>query len=190
MPPFWVHELVRQTWAQEDAAGPGEWSEVKGKGKKQRVDDEMTRTHYGFWKSGFDIKFIQPPQIPQAIVTEEKGGKKKKKQATVTFVRPETIQNIMSEYRGRLAGFFVPLGFTNEVPVIPSGNRPMVELLSSDRVWSMSLDERLRIATFWEDEMRSIAYNSHVGEYQTLRKEYEEACTRFNDVKDEVYLFR
>jgi len=188
-PPFWVSELARQSWEAEDLAaaealaqGEGEWTEVQAKGaKKKPVDRQMAGTYYGFWKSGFDIQFVSPPQIPQP---PPQTGKKKKK-AAVPMINDEVIQRIRIDYQQRMAGFFHPLGFIGQVPAVPIGKRSTSDLLSEPRVWSMSFDERTRLAMLWEDEMRSISYQTHLDEYQRLRKEYEEACTRFNDVKDE-----
>jgi hypothetical protein len=50
----------------------------------------------------------------------------------------------------------------------------------------MSLQERQRLAEYWEEEMRRIAYQDHLGEYERLREEYEKACEKFEDVTDEV----
>jgi hypothetical protein len=184
--PFWIDQLARQTWEKQDAEGLEEWQKVNGKGKKKATDrsSETTRTLYGFWKHGLDIEFIQPPQIPQIPVAVAAN----KKHQSLVAPDLETVQKGMAEHQKRLADFFTPLGYMNQFPEVPTGNRSKKELLSTDRVWSMSMAERLKLAAYWEDEMRSNAYHSLVDDYRKLREEYETACTRFNDVKDEVYL--
>lgn len=82
--------------------------------------------------------------------------------------------------------FFSELGFGDSVPPIPTGSRPFVQLQDSPAVWAMSLEERQRLAKYWEDGMRRLAYHNHLGRYHGLRKEYEEACERYEAVSDEV----
>ena len=89
-------------------------------------------------------------------------------------------------YQVRMFEFFNELGFGGSVPPIPTGSRPFVQLQDSSAVWAMSLEERQRLAKYWEDEMRQLAYHNHLGKYQELRKVYEEACERYEAVSDEV----
>ena len=66
-PPFWIAELFQK--AAEDEMENGEWTEVS-RSKKPAQDTEI-KGIYGFWKSGRDIEFIQPPPAS----SETKGKK-------------------------------------------------------------------------------------------------------------------
>ena len=181
-PPFWIAEYATQLWASE-SGGEGEWKEVKkGKGKEQ--SHLMARTYYGVWKRGLDIAFIQPPQPRFVEAPLTKKQRKKQVQPDVVVIEPTDEQ--LQQYQERMLEFFSSLGFGDAVPRVPTGNRPFVQLQDSPAVWAMSLEERSRLAEHWEEEMRRLAYNNHVEEYQELRSEYEAACDKFEAVCDEV----
>jgi hypothetical protein len=155
-PPFWIAELFRK--ATEDENENGEWIEVS-RGNKPTQDTEI-KGIYGFWKSGRDIEFIQPP--PASSNTE---GTKK------------------MDLR---QAFFDELGFLGMIPPIPSDQRPLERLVTGDSVWSMSLSERRCLAESWEDEMRMIAFDSNLDEFDRLKQQYKDACRVYEDVQDEV----
>jgi hypothetical protein len=113
---------------------------------------------YGFWKSGRDIEFIQPPP---------------------TFSKTKTKDDPRQ-------AFFNGLGFFGMIPQIPSGQRPLERLITSDDVWSMSLSERECLAESWEEEMRRMAYESNLEEFDSLKEKYKQACQAYEDVQDEV----
>lgn len=62
-PPSWVAELLRR--ATEDENENGEWIEVRGGRSKRTTQDSEISGIYGFWKSGRDLQFIQPPPRPR-----------------------------------------------------------------------------------------------------------------------------
>jgi hypothetical protein len=150
-PPFWIAELFRR--ATEDENENGEWTEVS-RSKKSAQDTEI-KGIYGFWKSGRDIEFIQPPLTP-------------------------------SETMDPRQAFFNDLGFFGVIPRIPTGQRPLERLVTGDSVWAMSLSERRCLAESWEDEMRRMAYESNLGEFDDLKQQYKDACRVYEDVQDEV----
>jgi hypothetical protein len=158
-PPFWIAELFQK--AAEDENENGEWIEVS-RSKKSAQDTEI-KGIYGLWRSGRDIEFIQPP--PASSKTK---GKKK------TDPRQ---------------AFFDELGFLGMIPPIPSGQRPLERLITSDSVWSMSLSERRCLAESWEDEMRRMAYESNLEEFDRLKQQYKDDCRAYEDVQDEVSRF-
>ena len=156
-PPFWIAELFRRLTEDENANG--EWTQVS-KGKKTTQDQAITGI-YVFWKSGRDIEFIQPPSTP---------------------LEPEG--NRASDPR---QAFFNELGCSGMIPLIPSGTRPLERLLEgAANVWSMSLSERNCLALSWEDDMRKIAYESNLQEFQALKEQYKDACKAYEDIQDEV----
>lgn len=182
-PPFWIAEYAVRLWTSEEAEG-GEW-EVQGKKGKGKVQsDLMARTYYGLWRRGLDIAFIQPPQPHYVEIPLTKKQKKKQVQPDVMLVAP--AEEEQKKYLERMFEFFNMLGFGDSVPQVPTGNRPFIQLQDSPAVWSMSLQERLRLAEHWEEEMRRLAYHDHLDEYERLREEYERACGKFEEVSDEV----
>jgi hypothetical protein len=143
--------------ATEDEDENGEWIEVS-RGKKSAQDPEI-KGIYGFWKNGRDIELIQPPPAS----SKHKGKQK-----------ADPRQAIFNE-----------LGFSG-IPQIPSGKRPLGRLVTTDNIWSMSLSERKCLAESWEQEMRRMAYESNLEEFELLKQQYEQACKTYEEVQDEV----
>ena len=162
-PPFWIAELFRRN--AEDEVENGEWTQVPEKGKRASQDPGNEGV-YGLWKTGQDIQFI----APRPPSSQKAGGKK----ATNTDPR---------------VAFFNELGFNGQIPPVPSGSRSLGQLTCVDNVWSMSLLERQRLAESWEDDMRNIAYESLLAEFDQLRKQYKDACRVYEDIQDEVSRF-
>ena len=185
-PPFWIVEYAARLWESEGEEGEWKVQGKKGKGKEQ--GHLMGRTYYGLWKRGLDIAFIQPPQPHFVEVPLSKEQKKKQGgqnvQPSIMAVPP--TQQEQGWYQERMFEFFYNLGFGDLVPPVPTGNRPFVQLQDSPGVWAMSLEERRRLAEYWEEEMRRFAYHNYLGEYQRLRGLYEEACEKYEAVSDEV----
>ena len=138
------------------------FTEVSYKRRKASQDDEIAGV-YGFWKNCRDIDYIHRP--PSA----NEGGTERE-----TKTDP------------RIA-FFTELGFVGQFPSVPFGRRSL-EQLTYDvmNVWSMSRNERQRLAESWEDDMRKIAYDTLLAEFDQLRKQYKDACKSYEDIQDEV----
>ena len=183
-PPFWIAEYAARLWEPEPDAGEGEWMIQGKKGKGKEETHLMGRTYYGLWKRGLDIAFIQPPQ--PRLTTIELTKKQKKKGATPSVVVEQPTQEDQEAYHQRMFNFFSDLGFGDSVPPVPTGNRPFVQLENIPTVWAMSFEERQRLSEHWEEEMRRLAYDDHLGEYEMLREQYEEACDKYEAVSDEV----
>lgn len=166
-PPYWISELFQRMQAEGKAKG--EWTDVGKKGKK--VFDAFSGTVYGFWKSGRDLAFLQPPAPPT------KGKGKKVEKSVAPTVAPEVIE------------FFNNLGFRS-LPPLPSTNREIRILEGVSALWSFSLQERVKLSAQWEQEIRQIAYDSHMHQYEALRKRYKAACEEYNDIKDEVSVMK
>ncbi len=180
-PPFWIDKLAEDL--RQDIKAEGQWTTVNTKKKGRDVD--IPNTIYSFWKTGQDISFLQPPQPPQSTAVSAKGkrGKQQKKKQEQELIFAAELQ----EYLTRMNSFFVSLGFPEGmIPSTPTASRPIDELLVVDAIWNMSFGERQTLAAFWEREMRTFAYNKHRQDYEERREEYEAACKRFNDAKDEV----
>ena len=173
-PPFWIAEYAARLWVSGGDEGDRKIVGKKEKGKEQSY--LMARTYYGLWKRGLDIAFIQPPQRRSITVGPSKG---------------QNVQSNVNQemYQERMFEFFSALGFGDEVPPVPTGNRPFVQLQDSPAVWAMSLEERQRLAEHWEEEMRRLAYHNHLEEHERLRASYEEACEKYEAVSNEVRLY-
>ncbi|KAK0475781.1 hypothetical protein IW261DRAFT_1552397 [Armillaria novae-zelandiae] len=167
-PPFWIDKLVEDL--HQDIKAEGQWTTVTNSKKKGPVD----------------ISFLQPPQPPQTNVRSSKGkkGKQQQKKQEQELILAAELQQ---DYLTRMNNFFVPLGYPEgRVPPTATTSRPIDELLIVDAIWSMSVGERKTLAAFWEQEMRTVAYNKHRQDYDERREEYEAACKRFNDARDET----
>lgn len=173
-PPFWIAELA--ALIREEEERDGTFEEVKGKKQKQKqkqkqtVDKTVSRTLYGFWKDGVDLKFIQ--QQP-ANVRPQQGD---------PAAADAAEQSMLTNPRA----FFDYLGFEGQTPPIPSKNRSLEDLQHFAGVWSMSLLERTRLANEWERRIRTLAYDSHLHHYTDLKERYKEACKDYDDMRDEV----
>ncbi|KAH8976901.1 hypothetical protein EDB92DRAFT_1938185 [Lactarius akahatsu] len=158
-PPFWIAELLRR--AVEDEIANGEWTRVS-KGKKSPQDADVSEV-YGFWKYARDIEFIRPLPSSSNRATSEK----------------------RTDPDPRIA-FFNELGFKGPIPLVPIGSRSVQQLTGVSNVWSMSICERQRLAESWEDEMRKIAYDSLLSDFDDLRTRYKDACKIYEDMRDEA----
>ena len=184
-PPYWIQALMDQMLGTTTDEGKSEW-EVVRRSRPRPGDKNLVNTPYGFWKDGYDIEFISPPQ-PKIV--GKRGGKTAKGKGKAVDEELRHDEKEFALYQQRMSNFFVELGFpAGMVPPVPNGKRPVSDLLADNTLslWSLSLSERRSLAAAWEAEMRSVAYNQFHGEYNSLRDKYEAACNRFNDVKDEV----
>jgi hypothetical protein len=185
-PPFWIAEYAAKSWESEGGEGE-EWQVAGKKGKGRAQSHLMGRTYYGLWKRGLDITFIQPPESQFVEYPLSKQQKKMGAPPNVVVVPPTKEEQ--ERYQQRMFEFFSKLGFGDKIPPLPSGKHRSIEQLhDSPAVWSMSLGERQRLAEYWEEEMRRLAYQNHLEEYQRLREHYGEACEQFEAVSDEVRL--
>ncbi|KAF5371454.1 hypothetical protein D9757_009973 [Collybiopsis confluens] len=186
-PPYWIEKLYEDIFRGPDSKDDNAeaWTRVSHK-KRRAEDKQIADTMYGFWKLSQDLEFIRPPTVDvQEASTSAKGKARKKAVKETPAVRMQRAQAVLAEHKIRMHSFFGALGFGDLVPPLPQGQRPIDQLLRVDNVWSMSVQERLTMALYWENCMRQEAYRSCLHEYESARKDYEEACKRYNDAKDE-----
>ncbi|KAK0433784.1 hypothetical protein EV421DRAFT_1718181 [Armillaria borealis] len=170
-PPLWIKKLAKIL--RQDIDEEGEWIAVK---KKRHIN--VPDTIYSFWKTGQDISFIQPPQPPQN--TAQSVRRKVPNQEVLAAEQQQ-------EYSERMKNFFIPLGFSERAfPSVPTTSRLIKELMWGDSLWRMSIAERQALSAYWEDEMKTEAYYRYRCLYERRRKEYEAACKRYDDAKDET----
>ncbi|TFY82035.1 hypothetical protein EWM64_g1975 [Hericium alpestre] len=166
-PPYWISVLFNQVTTDEEEHG--EWQTA---GEKKKSDNKETIAQsgiYGFWRRGRDMEFIMPPPLQPQLPIQKKDAAPDEINVTVD---PRTT-------------FFTALGFGDAIPPIPSSHRPMDSLMDISNVWSISSEERTQLASFWENEIRQMAYISNLEEFEVCRSRYKDACRRYNDVKDE-----
>lgn len=182
-PPFWIVEYVDQLWGSEDAEG--HWVEV---GKGGKGNEQTSRTYYGLWKSGQDIAFIQPLQPRHdEVPSSRRPGERVLQNAQSGVKLGLQSRNGRRTYQEETLKFFNGLDSgQSAIPLAPAGNRPIAQLQDSPAVWAMSLKERQRLAEYWEEEMRRLAYHNHLGTFIELRQQYDNACERYQDVLDDV----
>jgi len=174
-PPFWITRLVEMKREEEEKLG--EFTQVTHRKKgMSTVQSSVSKTMYGFWRQGFDLEFIQ--QKPPTPVQKEKGD-------LDTKVTTEMPQSLLTNPEA----FFTNLGFEGQMPPVPSGNRKIIQLLDFANVWSMSANERLKLADQWEQKIRNLAYNTRLNQYTRLKQEYKDACKEYDDMRDEVRSF-
>ncbi|KAI0816803.1 hypothetical protein BC628DRAFT_1334253 [Trametes gibbosa] len=179
-PPFWIVHLTALMWAEEEQLG--EWQDVQRKGGKNKevVDKSVSRTLYGFWRAGKDIQFLQSQPADKATPVGNTKGKGKGKQTA-----PAPDEDVEASLLSNPVAFFASLGFEGMTPPVPARDQPLVNLLADANVWGMSVNERVRLATDWEQRIRMNAYTSHLDHYKYVRDEYREACKNYDDLRDE-----
>ncbi|KAH9048647.1 hypothetical protein EDB83DRAFT_2676911 [Lactarius deliciosus] len=128
----------------------------------RRADADVSEV-YGFWKYARDIEFIRPLPSSSNRATGEK----------------------RTDPDPRIA-FFNELGFKGPIPLVPIGSRSVQQLTGVSNVWSMSICERQCLAESWEDEMRKIAYDSLLSDFDHRRTRYKDACKVYEDMRDEA----
>jgi hypothetical protein len=85
-----------------------------------------------------------------------------------------------------LDGFLAKIG-CSQLPVIPTSNRPLEELLEDvGDIWTMSILERHILHTFWVNQTRIELAESQKGEFERLRESHENILRECNEGKEEV----
>ncbi|CAL1707171.1 unnamed protein product [Somion occarium] len=79
-----------------------------------------------------------------------------------------------------IAHFFENFGYTR-IPLLPSSNHSLDNLLLRDDIWSMSLSERRRIHEHWVVEVRLFDQESNIQEFERLRTRHADALERYSE---------
>lgn len=81
--------------------------------------------------------------------------------------------------------FFLAHGYLS-IPDIPHRDRQLDDLLSDGEIWSMSSVERKRLHVYWTEVIREYLYQSHLDNFEDLRKKHADILKRHNEGRDEV----
>lgn len=84
-------------------------------------------------------------------------------------------------------GFFNSCGLSH-IPLVPSSQRSIEELLEDSNMWNMSLDERLRLDDLWEANIRELLHSANMEDYEDSREQHTECLRRQDEHRNEVGL--
>jgi hypothetical protein len=134
----------------------------------------------GRW-TGFNLdQILQTPAVPAQ--DSSPGDTYLPSQRVQASAPPHFIQP--SDLRDP-AEFFIAHGCDN-VPVVPTSNRTLDELLESADIWSMSRSERHGLHGFWIELVRTDLHENQLEEFERLRQKHADKLRTFNEGKDEV----
>jgi hypothetical protein len=109
-------------------------------------------------------------------------------QTTTPFVEPEYRHDAgisQADFKD-LDGFLANIG-CSQLPVIPTSNRPLEELLEEiGNVWTMSILERRVLHNFWVSQTRIELAEGQKGEFERLREFHDDILRECNEGKEEV----
>ena len=73
-------------------------------------------------------------------------------------------------------------------PEIPTTDRPIEDLLTPGvDMWEFSEKERTRLSRYWKDAVSQFIAQQQIDRFSRLRKTYEDARVRYNEIKDQVW---
>ncbi|KAL4078405.1 hypothetical protein V8B97DRAFT_1937181 [Scleroderma yunnanense] len=81
------------------------------------------------------------------------------------------------------AGFFRVLG-EESIPVIPSRDRSLQDLLQDGEVWEMSTTERERLHRFWIEQARIQMSRNQLEEFENLRIKHADKIREYNEGRE------
>jgi hypothetical protein len=125
----------------------------------------------------------QRPQTPLVLAQNSSPGDTSlpsqlvKASAPPHFIQPSDLRDP--------SDFFIAHG-CNNVPVVPTSNRALDELLGSGDIWSMSRSERDCLHGFWIELVRTDLHDTQLQEFERLRLKHADKLFTFKEGKDEV----
>lgn len=180
-PPPWVDFLKDKMTELTEEGGSGEWKTVtKGKGKPLTIP----KTLYGFWRRGLDIEFLQNTGSFVARLQELAQERKSLEDEGAPQDGGPDSDVIIEDPR---LAFLSAVGI-DEIPRPPLRKKPRgVGILLDDAdVWSMTTAERNKLASSWEEDVRSQAYDANLHEFKAARERYDDACSNYKNIQDQV----
>ena len=85
-------------------------------------------------------------------------------------------------------GFFRYHGESG-IPVVPTSDRDVKELLDSFDMWNMSLRERQKLTKHWEAQVREELYSTHQDRFKHLSERHASLRARQREEDEEVRIF-
>jgi hypothetical protein len=140
----------------------------------ETVDEDAVEEHWQ--KVSFKQEpdaIIVPPQVPPPEVITSSS----ESNAPPSFVQPSDLRDP--------ATFFFAHGY-DAVPVVPTTDRALDELLESGDIWSMSGPERRRLHDYWVEAVRADLRQNQLEEFERLRRTHTDKLRKYNEGKDEV----
>ncbi|KIJ68146.1 hypothetical protein HYDPIDRAFT_107807 [Hydnomerulius pinastri MD-312] len=141
------------------------------------------------------FEFLEPGKRWMAVrvvdTPESDVGSAKEERPAAPLPRPQQSEPASEQiaaspsYVNDPVGLFAALG-EDDVPSVPSGDRPLDELLEQGDVWRMSRDERKRLHQFWIDQARIEMHQNQLDEFERLRKKHSEKAQEYNEGKEEA----
>lgn len=83
--------------------------------------------------------------------------------------------------------FFAAHGI-DQIPSVPTLDRPLDELLANGEIWTLSMTERGRLSSYWIQHVRDSLHQNHLDDFASLRKKYADKLQVYNEGKNEVRL--
>ncbi|KAH9951524.1 P-loop containing nucleoside triphosphate hydrolase protein [Amylocystis lapponica] len=119
-----------------------------------------------------------PEEVAEAAVFERDSIPSPEPHPSSSAIRPSDFVD--------LKAFFQAFG-CEDIPSIPSSNRPL-EILTSDDcddVWTMSLVERQRLHLYWTSETRLQMQQARTQDFERLREKHATALKDYNEGREE-----
>jgi hypothetical protein len=88
----------------------------------------------------------------------------------------------------RVEDFFALMDY-RAVPVIPSTDRPLDELLTEGEMWSFSIKERRKLVSYWTDKLEIDFRETSLKEFERLRNRHAEILRRHTDATNEACFY-
>lgn len=154
-------------------SNPPKWVKAQLEGLETGGDktrDEFVHVDYGFWMTGTDLDFLDPPVTPHSQHPSTSIQQNGHATFGTTKERSPTASQRYT-YHTHLVEWFIGHGFS-EIPSVPQGDRPLEMLLCNDNVWNMSRRERSTLCKYWESEARAYIHHSHLAIIDDLRQRH------------------
>jgi len=180
-PPTWVN-LYRSERLGWETATSGR------KGKQGKNTTEFSQTDYGFWVTGLDLEFLEPP-VFEVVHAQGQGGISENRFAVLEKDgdgdSPDELPLQETKHRENLLEWFSNHELA-DIAEPPTTDRPLDILKYDDDVWDMSRSERLKLSQYWESSARSFGFESDVEVFKDLKRKHAELQQQLDAYNTEV----
>jgi hypothetical protein len=121
---------------------------------------------------------IEAPRVP-ALEVNTQFESSSNSNAPSGYIQPYDLRDP--------ASFFFAHG-CDTVPVVPTSDRALDELLDFGDIWTMSQSERSRLHSYWVEVVRTDLRQNQLEDFERLRDKHADKLRKFNEGKDEVGL--